>query len=437
MTEDTWQLRSLDDYFTGLSRMANLGIAVPPALQSIRTVTGWPRVVVDALDERLDVDALRCPDDPEAEDALGIIWDHNDLGDESQLAHLDALVYGRSYLTVGPGEDGIPLVTVESPQHMTVDYDVRTRTVRSALRLISAGSQRAATLYLPDQTIDLTGSGTGWTIAERRPHDLGEVPVVRMANRQRSADRRGSSEITEEVRALTDSACRTLLGQEIAREFFAAPQRYILGASESAFQGPDGSPRGAWQTYTGRYLALERDEDGQVPEVGQFPAYDPATYGRIVDLYARLVAGVTGLPPHALGYTTDNPASADAIRKSEARLIKRAERRQRTFSRPWTQCARLALRLAGAPAPLPRIEVQWRDAATPTVAAAADATVKLVAAGVLPADSEVTLERAGIGRTQRQRIAADRRRTAGRAALDQIAETLGRPDDENGLGVAA
>ncbi|MBQ1164473.1 hypothetical protein KBZ21_41550, partial [Streptomyces sp. A73] len=27
-----------------------------------------------------------------------------------------------------------------------------------------------------------------------------------------------------------------------------------------------------------------------------------------------------GLPPHYLGYTTDNPASADAIRSSEAQL---------------------------------------------------------------------------------------------------------------------
>ncbi|WP_424888087.1 phage portal protein [Streptomyces sp. XH2] len=422
--EDTWRLRTLDDYFTGLSRMANLGIAVPPALQAVRTVTGWPRIIVDALDERLDIDSLKCPDDVGAEAAVGAIWDANDLAVESQLAHQDALVYGRSYLAVGVDEWGDPLVSVESPQHMSVDYDVRTRTVRAALRLITAGPQRSATLYLPDQTVYLEGSGTGWTVADRQPHSLGVVPVIRLANRQRIADRRGSSEITEEVRALTDAACRTLLGQEIAREFFAAPQRYVLGASEGSFQGPDGTQRSAWETYIGRYLALERDEDGAVPEVGQFPAYDPGVYGRIVDTYARLVAGVTALPAHMLGYTTDNPASAEAIRSAEARLIKKAERRQRSFSGPWSRAMRLALQLTGVTAPVPTVNVQWRDPSTPTVAAQADATTKLVAAGVLPADSEVTLERAGIDRAQRQRIAADRARSAGRDALDQIARTL-------------
>ncbi|MEV4739800.1 phage portal protein [Streptomyces sp. NPDC049555] len=434
--EDTWRLRTLDSYYEGMSRMANLGIAVPPALQAVRTVTGWPRLAVDALDERLDVDALRCPDAPGAEDELSAIWTANDLGNESQLAHLDALVYGRSYLTVGVGDDGSPLLSVESPQHMSVDYDVRTRTLRVALRLVSVGSQRSATLYLPDQTVYLEGSGDGWSVADRRPHDLGVVPVVRLANRQRTADRNGSSEITEEVRALTDAACRTLLGQEIAREFFAAPQRYILGAAESSFQGPDGAQRSAWETYIGRYLALERDEDGNTPEVGQFPAYDPAVYGRIVDTYARLMAGVTALPAHMLGYTTDNPASAEAIRSSEARLIKKAERRQRTFSAPWSQAMSLALRLSGA-GQVPAVEVQWRDPSTPTVAAQADATTKLVSAGILPAESEVTLERAGIDRAQRLRIVQDRRRSAGRAALDSLADHFTGARAPSGEGMAA
>ncbi|MEU3350251.1 phage portal protein [Streptomyces sp. NPDC037389] len=437
VAEDTWRLHTLDTYFTGLSRMANLGIAVPPALQAIRTVTGWPRIIVDALDERLDIDAVRCPQDPGAEEMAGAIWAANDLAVESQLAHQDALVYGRSYLAVGVDDFGDPLVSVESPQHMTVDYDARTRTIRAALRLITAGSQRSATLYLPDQTVYLEGSGTGWTVADRQPHSLGVVPVIRLANRQRIADRRGSSEITEEVRALTDAACRTLLGQEVAREFFAAPQRYVLGASEGSFQGPDGTQRSAWETYIGRYLALERDEDGAVPEVGQFPAYDPAVYGRIVDTYARLVAGVTALPAHMLGYTTDNPASAEAIRSAEARLIKKAERRQRSFAGPWSRAMRLALQLTGTTGSVPVVEMQWRDAATPTVAAQADATTKLVAAGVLPADSEVTLERAGIDRAQRERIAVERLRSAGRDVLDNLADTLGAAPEGASLRDAA
>ncbi|MBQ1167342.1 hypothetical protein KBZ21_56010, partial [Streptomyces sp. A73] len=42
-------------------------------------------------------------------------------------------------------------------------------------------------------------------------------------------------------------------------EFYGAPQRYILGASESAFQDAEGNTKSAWETYIGRVLALERD----------------------------------------------------------------------------------------------------------------------------------------------------------------------------------
>lgn len=421
--KDSWHLQTSDNYYTGLSVAWNLGIAVPPSLAAVKTVTGWPRIVVDALEERLDIDVIRCPGNPGLDDAVAEIWADNDLADESQLAHLDALVYGRSYLVAGVDEAGTPRLTVESPQYMTLDWDVGTRRVKAALRLIGQGTSRSATLYLPDQTVYLDGSGTGWTVTDRRPHQLGVVPVVRMANRQRTADRHGSSEITAEVRALTDAACRTLLGAELAREFFAAPQRYILGASESAFQNPDGSPRNAWETYIGRYLALERDEDGQVPQVGQFAAHDPSVFAKYVDMYARLMSGLTGTPPHMLGYTTDNPASADAIRSSEGRLIKQAERHQRVFSGPWSRGMQMCLRLSGYAKAAP-LEVSWRDAATPTVAAQADATTKLVAAGVLPGDSEVTWERAGISRQQRERLVRDRKRSAGRLALDQIAAGL-------------
>jgi hypothetical protein len=62
------------------------------------------------------------------------------------------------------------------------------------------------------------------------------VPVVRFPNRSRVRDREGRSEITPAIMNTTDSACRSLLGMEIAREFYSVPHRYVLGASESDFQ---------------------------------------------------------------------------------------------------------------------------------------------------------------------------------------------------------
>jgi hypothetical protein len=317
---------------------------------------------------------------------------------------------------------------------MTLMWDARLRMGTAALRECAADSyieagpeERMLVLYLPDQTVMCVPSETGgWEVVDRDMHGLGVVPVVRLANRQRTADRVGKSEITPEVMSITDAACRRLMGMEVAAEFFGAPQRYILGASESAFQDADGTAKSAWETYIGRVLALERDEDGNVPTVGQFAAHDPTGMTKIIDLYARIMSSQFGLPPHMLGYTTDNPASADAIRSTEAKLVKRSERRIRRFGAAWQQAMRLALwvRDGEPPEKTRRIETVWRNPATPTVAAQVDATVKLVQAGVLPADSDVTLEMAGFTEAQRQRIAVDRRRTAGRAGSSALMERL-------------
>ncbi|WP_435597047.1 phage portal protein [Streptomyces anulatus] len=438
MMRDRWALQLRDAYFNGEQLVRDLGISIPPQLKGLHTVIGWPRVGVESLEERLDLEAFRWADGGDSSE-LSEVAEANDLFDESSLAHLDALVYGREYLAVGSGtDDSPPLITAESPLDMTLMWDARLRMGTAALRECAADSyiesgpeERMLVLYLPDQTVMcLPSDQGGWEVIHRDKHNLGVVPVVRMANRQRTADRVGKSEITPEVMSITDAACRRLMGMEVAAEFFGAPQRYILGASESAFQDAEGNPLDAWATYIGRVLGLERDEDGNVPTVGQFAAHDPTGMTRIIDLYARIMSSQFGLPPHMLGYTTDNPASADAIRSTEAKLVKRSERRIRRFGRAWQDAMRLALwvRDGEPPEASRRIETVWRNPATPTVAAQADATVKLVQAGILPADSDVTLEMAGLSEGQRQRVRADRQRARGTAVLDRLA-ALGEADD--------
>lgn len=434
MMRDRWALQLRDAYFNGEQLVRDLGISIPPQLKGLHTVIGWPRVGVESLEERLDLEAFRWADGSDSSD-LEEIADENDLYDESSLAHLDALVYGRGYLAVGSGErGGSPLISAESPLDMTLMWDARLRVGTAALRECAADSyiesgpeERMLVLYLPNQTVMcLPSESGGWEVIERDMHGLGVVPVVRMANRQRTADRVGKSEITPEVMSITDAACRRLMGMEVAAEFFGAPQRYILGATEEAFQDAEGNPLDAWATYIGRVLGLERDEDGNVPTVGQFPAHDPSGMTKIIDLYARIMSSQFGLPPHMLGYTTDNPASADAIRSTEAKLVKRSERRIRRFGASWQQAMRLALwiRDGEPPEKSRRIETVWRNPATPTIAAQVDAAVKLVQAEILPAYSDVTLEMAGLTEGQRQRVAADRRRREARASGDSLMARL-------------
>ncbi|MFF7824189.1 phage portal protein [Streptomyces rochei] len=420
-----FKLELLDAYFNGEQVVRDLGISIPPQLKTLHTVIGWPRIGVESLEERLDLEAFRWADGSDARD-LEEIAESNDLYDEASLAHLDALTYGREYVSVGSGEDGDPpLITFESPLDMTMFWDARLRLATAALRESVEDGVRIATLYLPDQTVYAAEADGGWEVFDRDIHNLGIVPVLRMANRQRTADRIGKSEITPEVMSITDAACRRLMGIEVAAEFFGAPQRYILGASESAFQDAEGNAKSAWETYIGRVLALERDEDGQVPTVGAFTAHDPSGQTKIIDLYARIMASQLSVAPHVLGYTSDNPASADAIRFADNRQVKKAERRIRRFSAAHRDAMRLALWFRdGEPPPKERrIECVWRNPATPTVAAQVDAATKLVQTGILPADSDVALEMAGFTEEQRRRVAAERRRAQGTVLLERLTQT--------------
>lgn len=436
--------RQLDSYYNGNQLIRDLGISIPPQMRGLQVGVAWPRITVDALEERLDVQGFRYASSSNGDDQLWSIWQANNLDEESQLAHLDALIYGRSFACVGSNDDGSPLITVESPRHLAVEWDPRWRAITSALRVYGGneyGQHRQATLYLRDRTLYLAQDGAGWELAEDPDvHNLGEVPVARLANRQRVSDRDGCSEITPEIMKLTDAACRTLIAMEVAREFYAAPQRWVIGASEEDFIGPDGSQKSPWETYLGRYLALTGSEDGPAPTVGQFTSHDPGAYTKILDSLTEQMSTASDLPPYRLGKTTANPASADAIRSAENGLIKKAERRQTAFSGGWENAMRLALRIQGngtLPAEAKLIETLWANPATPTPAATTDAITKQIAAGAIPARSDVTRERLGYSVIERQRLAIDDEKSAGEEFLAEAGRSVLAKDlrTDKALGV--
>src|SRR5690349_945955 len=330
-------------YYEGKQRVKQLGISVPPNLSRIEIAAGWAGTVVDVLEERLDWHGWR--GDGSAYD-LPSIHAANALDLDASKAHLDALIYGTAFAVVGSGDVGEPnpLITVHSPRAMTGLWNTRKRRLEHALSVVVAeGQVVGATLYSPDETATYERSSGGpWRVVDRDRHRLGRCLAVQLENRPRN-DTHGRSEISEAVRAHTDQAVRTLMAMEIHREFYQAPQRYALGVDAEDFQSADGTVRTGWETIMGRVWAIGRNEDGELPTVGQFTPASPQPYIEQVRTLAQLIAAEAAIPAHYLGFQTDNPASADAIRAGEARLVKRAERRQTAFGRSWLEVARLAL----------------------------------------------------------------------------------------------
>ncbi|MFF8485168.1 phage portal protein [Streptomyces antibioticus] len=391
------ELERLNGYYEGKQELSYMHPELQRELEeSVRQlVINWPRLVVDSIEERLDVEGFRYPGKAEADAELWRIWQANDLDEQSQQGHLDALVMRRSYVVVGENEADptTPIVTVESALDMYAEHDPRTRKVVAAVKrwCVGEGSQEEhhATLYLPNSTIWwVRQKAGGWVLDEKHPrhdHGRGEVVVEVLANRPRLKERNGVSELADVI-PLSDAACKIGTDMMVSAEYTATPRRVAFGFGEEDFVDEQGRKLSMWSRIAGRIWATEktRKEDGA--DVIQFPEASLSNFHATINQLAQLVAALTGLPPHFLGYTTANPASADAIRSSEARLIKRAERKQRAWGGTWERVMRLVLlvRDGSASDDARALETIWRDASTPTVAQAADAAVKLFTAKIVP-----------------------------------------------------
>jgi len=415
-----------EGFYDGSHVTKQFGISIPPNMQNATVVAGWGGTVVDVLEERLDWLGWTSDQD---DFGLSEVYSANSLDVDSGMAHLDALIFGLSFVAVGTGFDDepSPLITPHSPRSMTATWDRRTRRLASALAAVTDNGQVVeVTLYLPSQTATFRRHNGMWVAVERDEHKLGRVPVALVPNRVRGSREIGRSEITKAVRYYTDAACRTLLGLEVNREFYNAPQRVGLNIDESMFQDAAGNPVSQWTSIMGRLWNVPPNEDGlPAPDIKQFQPSSPAPYIDQVKGYATLLAAEAGIPPAYLGFQTDNPASADAIRAGEARLVKRAERRQAAFGRSWLEVGRLALLVRDGAVPDTfdaTMSTKWRDAATPTRAAAADEATKLISSGILPPDSTVTYDRVGLSPAEQRQVAADKRREGGSAALRAVVQ---------------
>jgi hypothetical protein len=202
-------------------------------------------------------------------------------------------------------------------------------------------------------------------------------------NRGRSHARYGMSEMLRII-TLTDAAARALTNAQVATEVMALPQRWVAGMSQADFK--DSETKKAvtqWEAYFGAVWATTKTD----AKFGQFSAADLGNFERIVNHYAQLVAGITGLPMRFLGQLSANPPSADGIRADEARLIKTAERKCRSLGASWERVMRLVrqFQAGGVDDPkLANMETLWADPATPTLAQSADAVTKLYQAGLIP-----------------------------------------------------
>jgi len=419
------------DYYDAKYTLRNLNISIPPRFSTFESVLGWPAKAVDSLSRRCNLDGFVIPDQSVQDLGISELWDANNMDIEASMAHDSALIHSCAFIctTIGDETAGEPpvLITVRDATSATGLWDNRKRALKAALSIVdrSDGVPTQMVMYLPDRVITMTRDAVGypWSI-DQRNHNLGRVPVEPLVYRPRLAKPFGSSRISRPVMSLTDSALRTVVRSEIGAEFYTTPQRWALNFPQEAFADS------GWQAIMGRIWTIEPPSlDDNIdpafkPEVGQFPQATMQPHTDQLRQFATLFAGETSIPVSSLGIIQDNPSSAEALYASKEELVIEAEHADRVFGVGWCRAMRNAFMLANGlsevPAELLKLRAKWRDPATPSKAAAADAMAKQIA--VLPwlAESEVALEQFGYDRTDIERLVADKRRSTVTSLLNRL-----------------
>ena len=374
-------LRKLDGYVTGEQPLTFLSDAMRREFGEDLTqlVLNFPGVVVDAYNDRLDVEGFRFPGESSGDADLWAAWQANRMDLQSSMAMEEALGLSRAAVIVGEnpgGSSGAPVISVESALDVAWIRDPATGdAVLGQKRWCEADRSEWRTLYEPGRRLLMTLDRGGWRVVKETAYSLGRLPLVPLVNRPRIRARDGRPEF-EAIIPVADAANKIATDMMTSAEYHAMPRRWAFGLKKSDFQNADGSQKSSWSFIKGRLWANESKD----VKVGQFPESDLANFHNTIKLLARLVGQLAGLPIDYLSFDSVNPPSADALRSAESRLVKRVERRQVAFGDSWEEVMRLVLLTMGRSLPpeAMRLETVWRDPATPTIGQKYDAIVKAV-----------------------------------------------------------
>ena len=351
----------------------DFGISTPPRLRTWQTAVPWCTRAVDTLAKRLRFRGFR--DDLFA---LDEIYDLNNRDIFFRSAVQSALIASCSFIYISEDSTGYPRLQVLDGASATGILDPVTNLLTEGYAVLDwfnpalygagsgsgtdagrlsdsytsggaflSGVSRAldgGTLLYYGQpfreayfTADYTyiyenGRWTGAAYSNPAPYPL-LVPVLF----QPDADRPfGRSRISRACMDLTGDAMRTLKRAEITAEFYSFPQKYILGLDEGV------EVKDKWGATMSALLTLSKAEDNTVPKAGQFAQASMTPHAEHLKMIAGQFAAAADLTLDDMGFPTDNPSSAEAIKSAHENLRLAAADAQETFGAAFLNAGYLA-----------------------------------------------------------------------------------------------
>lgn len=406
-----------DDYYRGEHPLPWLA---PQARDEFRRLVRMTRsnvmgLVCDATAERAQVEGFRLgPDAESADTETWRIWQANGLDSDSDMAILESLIGGQSYMLVAPNDRdaSTPHIWVEHASQAIVAYEPgsnRRRRVAGLKVWDDEWTQEVhATLLLPDRIYkfkaDRPKSGVTskpqWVEREvageqpngRRMNPLGLVSLVEIPNNPRLLTG-GVSELSD-VTDIQDRINKTLFDRMQTQEFGVDPQKWARAFPN---EDADGNPN---TVEFGRNRMVTTD----VAETmfGNFAVapLDPLNQAKREDV--KDVASRTRTPAQYLLGELNN-VNGETLKASESGLISKVRQRMRPWSESFEEVARIARMAAGlSEAGGASMETIWRDPEYRTEGEKTDAVIKRLQARI--ASLRQAREDAGYSMTQIERM---------------------------------
>lgn len=307
-------------YYDMKQAVMDLGISTPPDLRYWMGCLGWCSRAVDSLADRL---CFREFDN----DGFGMneIFNMNNKDVLIDSAVLGALISSCDFIYIAADENGYPRMRVVDGSHATGIIDPITNMLQegyAVLEFDDSDNPITEAYFIPGHTIIYTEGRITADVPNDAPYPL-LVPVIYRPDAKRPF---GHSRISKACMSIVDSAIRTAKRSEIASEFFSYPQKYILGMN------PDSEVMDKWKATMSSMLRIDKDDDGDRPVVGQFQSASMSPHTEQLRMFAGLFAGETGLTLDDLGFPSQNPSSAEAIKASHESLRLTARKAQNTMS---------------------------------------------------------------------------------------------------------
>lgn len=311
----------------------SIGITIPPEIRNkYRSILGWCTKGVDSLADRL-VFREFANDDFEVNE----IFQANNPDVFFDSAVLSTLIGACSFVYISKGEnDSVRLQIIEA-SNATGVIDPITGLLTEGYAVLQRDEEGEAILeahFLPGKTNYYENGNLNeqMTTTSNVAHPL-LVPIIHRPDAVRPF---GRSRITRAGIYYQQFAKRTLERADITAEFYSFPQKYVVGTSQ------DAEPMDRWKATVSSMLEFTKDEDGDVPKLGQFTTSSMSPFTEQLKTAAAGFAGETGLTMDDLGFVSDNPSSVEAIKASHENLRLYGRKAQRSLGAGFLNVAYLS-----------------------------------------------------------------------------------------------